>query len=358
MVCVTARQPIRESMSRFRRYLVPALLLAPVIFICGKLLLTPQRIDGFDVQLSQRGWPWVFLESADVPQAFKPIDISLFWFWKLAADLAVLAAFIALAAVLVYWHRRRHGGRLQITIRTVLLGTAIAGVGFAWWFHEWRYSQRQEAFFTAFGDMLSPLETAHGPLWLQRLTGNEGIFERVVAVQYFGSKPPTELKEPLLTAIAELPSIRRLSFYWDEAHWEELLQEQDLWLLSGFEELVLKNSTFDDHAISLLKKLPKLRVLDLADCRELWAGQFQQLAELPHLEQITLPATTSPETVAYLKRRIRAVNVAPENPVIEDDVVSPEMNALLWKEFRAAVEQGAPNLKPDVANPQPDSASK
>src|SRR5262245_62720545 len=65
----------RFSPASIRRYLVPVLLLAPLIFLCGKLLLTPVsrstswweynrvRVTMNEMQISgsqERGWRWGF----------------------------------------------------------------------------------------------------------------------------------------------------------------------------------------------------------------------------------------------------------------------------------------------------------
>jgi hypothetical protein len=67
-------------MSRIRRYLVPALLLLPVIFVCGKLLLTPVKAAFGPERLPKNysgimgsgllgprevGWPWVYRKTTD-----------------------------------------------------------------------------------------------------------------------------------------------------------------------------------------------------------------------------------------------------------------------------------------------------
>ena len=46
-------------MPRLRRYLPPLLILLPVIFICGKLLLTPVHDDQWNEPFHY-GWPWEY----------------------------------------------------------------------------------------------------------------------------------------------------------------------------------------------------------------------------------------------------------------------------------------------------------
>ncbi len=339
-------------MSRFRRNLVPVLLLLPVNLVCGKLLLTPRNVQAFDFLLLQRGWPWVFLESAEgYPNAI-PFKINVFSFWMLAADLAVLLGIVALGVLLVVWNYRRHGGRYQLSLRSLLLLTAVAAMGFAWWFHEWSYSKRQEAFLQTFGNAICCSGKIPGPLWLRRLTGNDEIFERVVAISDLEHKPSQEIKDTLPAAIAELPSIRRYTMDWVPS------QDDDLSVLLPFAELE-PCGQFDDRTVRLLSQLPKLRVLDLAHRSSLTYRQAHQLAELTQIEHVTLPTETSPETVEFLKQHIRTVEVAPAEWIIDGgDDVSPEMIVRLRQEFRAAVERIRPKSRPDDANPPSDSATQ
>jgi hypothetical protein len=60
-------------MPRLRRYLPPLLLLLPVIFICGKLLLTPVQGENNGPATNwQQGWPWVFQEIQRVDNSKSP----------------------------------------------------------------------------------------------------------------------------------------------------------------------------------------------------------------------------------------------------------------------------------------------
>ena len=97
-----------KRMSRIRRYLVPALLLLPVIFICGKLLLVPLRTsksiklqDNTILNIGvpyaipdtqQTGWPWVYREQVDVaglPPFDPEFEANYFSCCALMADVAV-----------------------------------------------------------------------------------------------------------------------------------------------------------------------------------------------------------------------------------------------------------------------------
>ena len=260
-------------MPRPRRYLLPILLLLPVNFVCAKLLLTQNYLDGFDVRIGQRGWPWVFLETADLGMPNSALDITLFRFWPLVADLAVLGGIVTLAGALIAWHYRRHDGQFQISLRAVMVMIALFAIGLSWWFHEWNYSRRQEAFLKTFGEAISSLAKSPGPLWLRRLTGNEKIFERIVSIYDMDGIPPKRFKDSLPAAIADLPTIRRYEMFWVPS------REEEMTFLRPFTELRPCGS-FDEQTVSLLAQLPNLRVLDVAHLCSLTDTQMRELAAL------------------------------------------------------------------------------
>src|SRR5262245_11655947 len=108
-------------MTDVRRYLVPVLLLAPAVFVCGMLLLTPLTqaiddpvaarkyyiIDAGGPLADVRGWPWIFLKSVTrewPPQNGRPETFYFSW-WFLLADLAVLSLVVVAVGAVLGWHR-------------------------------------------------------------------------------------------------------------------------------------------------------------------------------------------------------------------------------------------------------------
>ncbi len=102
---------MRRFISRLPRFLVPAMLIAPVIFICGKLLLTPVKTTGpqsispsalralgpftgpVSFQFFDRGWPWPFMDTVERTTASVSIGPNL-----TPAKTAALAAMQAATA--------------------------------------------------------------------------------------------------------------------------------------------------------------------------------------------------------------------------------------------------------------------
>ncbi len=104
-------------MSCFRCYLVPTLLLLPVIFVCGKLLLTQVKsshdsegilaVDEqllndrwlYGAQAYSRGWPWVFDRTIDaLPSISTQVRqfVRVYFSWSiLTADIAILLLALA-----------------------------------------------------------------------------------------------------------------------------------------------------------------------------------------------------------------------------------------------------------------------
>ena len=142
-------------MSRIRRYFVPALLLLPVIFICGKLLLTPVTTwrtvrlqeNSFGLNsgaliavpnVEQYGWPWVYREAIDMG-GLRPIDPDVeaysFSFLYLFADAAAALMIVAAAATILSWHHRRHGAWVRFSIRELLALIFVFAIVLGWLTH-------------------------------------------------------------------------------------------------------------------------------------------------------------------------------------------------------------------------------
>src|SRR5262245_59250540 len=187
-------------MPMFRRCFVVAVLLLPLVLLCGKLLLTPlsHKIDDPDVArkygiidagappAAVRGWPWVFLKTVTYgwPPQSAQTDVFYFSCWYLLADVTILALFLAAAAALLVQHRRRRGAWLRFSLREMFALTAAIAVALSWWtIHRVGYSREQQAveFLQAKGCQVRFLPVAEcAPEWLQRLLPEDQltIFER------------------------------------------------------------------------------------------------------------------------------------------------------------------------------------
>ena len=155
----------QAAMSRFRRYLVPVLLLAAGIFICGKLLLTPvQRVvsewEWYQIDFSTSGpgfvyhfgWPWVFAESNE-PSLLRMqyAEYSTFSGKILAVDVLVLLAGLAAAGFVAARHYRRRGAWFRISLRELLVTVTLVAVIAGWWMYHRRLQEREEVLFRRAG---------------------------------------------------------------------------------------------------------------------------------------------------------------------------------------------------------------
>src|SRR5689334_25253566 len=115
-------------MPRLIRYVPPLLILLTLIFVCGKLLLTP--VDSRTGSARQEvGWPWVYSRALTIGGAGgNEFSIAL-----LLADLALAVVVIGGAAALLFWWHRRTLGRWQFSLRGLFATTLVAGL-IALWF--------------------------------------------------------------------------------------------------------------------------------------------------------------------------------------------------------------------------------
>jgi hypothetical protein len=195
-----------------RRYLFPALLLLPLLFLCGKLLLTPlsRMIDDPDVArkygiidagappAAVRGWPWVFLKTITYgwPPQSAQTDVLYFSCWYLLADVSVLGLFLVAAAALLVQHRRRRGAWLRFSLREMFALTAAIAIALSWWtIHRMEHSREQQAveFLQAKGCWVEFMPVNQcAPEWLQRLLPED----KLIIFQHAG----TAVKTPELTS--------------------------------------------------------------------------------------------------------------------------------------------------------------
>jgi hypothetical protein len=178
-------------MFRLRHHLVPAALIAPVIFVCGRLLLVEARtVDHYD-----RGWPWVFAASFQQGGLgpTQPRQLIFFNGWYLVADLAVLLTAVATIGWFPIRYYYRHGqSLLQFSLRSLLLLVTILAGGMAWLANEhsqWKREQRQLTKLLEKNDPAMHFEVEAsaycGPEWLRHLWPNDDltIFYRAVGIR-------------------------------------------------------------------------------------------------------------------------------------------------------------------------------
>jgi hypothetical protein len=291
-------------MPRLRRYLPPLLLLLPLIFICGKLLLEPvERRKAFVLESPdcERGWPWVFqVLDVDLDGKFaafqglskSPIDFALF-----AADVAVLLSIIGLTTLFMFWHRRRAGRWFRFSLRGLLLLTAVCAGLFGAWAkvaYDWRQEQQTLAEWEITQEW-HDLKTYAGPDWLRRLApaGQTQIFQRTTNIDVqWGVRPGINYATEFPRAVRRFRFLRRLSIHCpDEA---TTLHVADVDAFRQIESLSLNINTVDDDTLRWIGKLSRLKELDIQNFgdrehhKEVWNRGLAHLAGCQDLRKLTL----------------------------------------------------------------------
>jgi hypothetical protein len=320
-------------MPRLRRYLPPLLLLLPLIFICGKLLLTPVEGESNGPASNwQQGWPWVFREFRTLDKSASPVQPaplaspmalspSL-----LLADVALLAAVIGSFGLLLLWQQKRSGTLRQFSLRGMLLLVAIAAVACGWWASHAQLKRREQQFKNAWCSSPYGSRTEYcGPEWAKRLVPArfQDVFHHVVDLEYSfppeGHQPelqlPAKLVEELprlsqlrnFTVSVEFPGrsrnqpsrplrlahrelralsqIRGLHLVWFTADDETLRQVAQLRQL---ESLDLVNMPISDDGLAALANCDRLEFLSLSRCDRLTDNCVDSLAKVPALKTLIL----------------------------------------------------------------------
>jgi hypothetical protein len=138
-------------MPRLRRYVVPALLLLPLILLCGKLLLTPvtRQEDFIDYYTAvgrdgkppyEIGWPWPFAicylpapENHGSAGIWYTLGLEPVSWWILIVDLTLLLGVLGAVvwSIRILWRRSGRGRRFSI--RALLIAVAILAIGLGYW---------------------------------------------------------------------------------------------------------------------------------------------------------------------------------------------------------------------------------
>ena len=278
-------------MSRIRRYLVPALLLLPVIFVCGKLLLTPVKAEFGPERLPKNysgimgsgllgprevGWPWVYRKTTDGTRMdtggrdrvlLSTSNIALI------ADIAVLLLAIVVVAWIIIWWTGRQSW-LQFSIRGLLLFTTMAALAVGWWFNQ-EYRWKQEALRLAelgqIGANVSVDKSYTGPQWLRRFFDSDKweLFQRAntLNLRVGGAKsgPPTKTAPALQIA-------QQLELALHDAQYVRHLAVESLPIgsvedagFSNIESLWIAPNGYDDQMLANIWRWPNLRRISIGD---------------------------------------------------------------------------------------------
>ena len=171
-------------MSRFCRYLLPLVLLSPVIFICGKLVFTEILVEirsalpaiPMPAQHFERGWPLVFSRTVNQGSGLVTVSEHHFSLWALLADLSIAVAVIGLAVLWLY--RRFNRPRpWRVSVRSLLIAVTLIAVALGWLMASYRSWQREQAALEKIAPTFSEYafqEEYRGPQWLRRFVSWDG----------------------------------------------------------------------------------------------------------------------------------------------------------------------------------------
>jgi hypothetical protein len=280
----------------FRRCFVVAVLLLPLIFLCGKLLMTPlsRAIDEPDVArrytildaggppAAIRGWPWVFLKSVTYgwPPQSAQTDVFYFSCWYLLADVSILALFLFAAAALLVRHRRRRGAWLRFSLREMFALTAAIAIPLSWWtIHRIEHSREQQAvvFLSVGGCWVDDLPIAKcAPQWLQRMFPED----QLAIFQHAGNAVRTPIIDSrgdfdrLAAAISRLPYVTNIEFGGNS-----LPYGSSPWL--GSHDEFPASADFDAANIRPLEHLTRIGLsgIPVADDLVHWLGPLPRVRE-------------------------------------------------------------------------------
>jgi hypothetical protein len=324
-------------MHRFRQILTLTALLAPALFIFGKLLLTPihRAPNGVEAKVvfwtwyvEAAGWPWEFRSFSTASGHFLPFTFS--WL-ALLADCTVFVLATCVLAILLLWHRHRRGAWWRIALRELLLVITLLASVFGWLWqvrHEWQLEQGDDDRFA--GDINL---TIHGdicaPGWAMRLFPSSILqyFERVTTL-WVSEDAPNNLFESKavqrrFSHLTKLTILNGLSIEkLDPAllcRIETLELEkcgENAYLAAEFmtnlQELKLVNCVCADDFLKALPAQASLRSLQVANCDHLTDAGLRILTNAPMLSHLTIyPRPNVDEaTLEFLKQRIVDVQIA------------------------------------------------
>ncbi len=326
--------------------------MVPVVFLCGKLLLTRVAIreelgsefTAFDEYV--RGWPWVFQGARETYDRSKPmirqVETLFLSPGLIAADATVLLTACGAVTWFLIWLWRRTGGGRQFSLRGLMLLTALVAVGLGWWTYERAQWQREQRLIAELPEQgVDCRLTAYcGPEWLRRLwsAGDLAIFHRVVEVRdddaYWPDRSPERSARALAAALAQLTSVRRAVL-----HSQVAAHLTDPAACALLEEVYLWDRGDADGALLALSRRPNLRVLtiDVREESDVSDRGLAHLARCRQLEDLYIPAGDLPnvtdEGIAQLAgaerlRRLTLPNVPITDAAMASVVQMPALESL------------------------------
>jgi hypothetical protein len=324
-------------MSRLRRYLPPLVILLPLIFICGKLLLTivptQRHVVGVSPYLAllgglstERGWPWVY-----ETQWRNPGYVSLvtprrtnieFSAALLCADLACLASIVAAAAFMLAIHYRHSGRWVRFTLRELLLLVTIVAVAAGWLQYNRAGRAREQTAIAKIGGSgaASPRIEYVGPGWLRRLVSERSLtpFHRITQVtigKYKFAEQSVFTEQGDVSLAEVLPEFGYLTaLAWeDESAVSGTVPAGGLPAGSAkvkllphatayrrIERLFLRDPDVDDRTLEVLPSLPRLRDLNVEHSGITDAG-LEIICNVATLENLDLSCSESITSAGVLK---------------------------------------------------------
>jgi hypothetical protein len=349
-------------MPYLRRYLPPLLILLPLIFICGKLLLTPVELQLRPVSSAAevcggmspvvvpigQGWPWVFCEYSSL-HWLSPNSPAMYHYLFLIADLSCLATIIALAGFLLMRHYRRRGAWLRFTLRELMLLIALVTLGLGWFQHHRTLQAREATTLAKIGGSSAARTNIEycGPQWLRRLWPHRELtpFHRVTRLSITASTFEKQSSVALADVLPKFSQLCHVDWYgeWDDKGKQQPLSQTRKQSIANFlphpsayatiKYLYLYDREIDDDWLKVLDSMPELRALGLDYSRITDGGLeaisrisaiehlrlmgsksitdegVRHLLELPNLKTLALPGQISKRRIEQLKKRNPSLEV-------------------------------------------------
>jgi hypothetical protein len=297
------------NMPRLRRYLPPIVILAPVVLICCRLLLTyvPRVSDNSRV-VGDRGWPLAFqtrslslISSVGSPPTIAWKNDAISW-PQLSLDIAVQFAVVLAAAALLALHYRHHGRWLRFSLRGLLIFTTIVCVALGWFInlcHE-ASSQEQLLWHLSRDNFTVRQQRDYcGPQWLLRLAPEWSWlkFSAAVELQASDTRPSEDCARELQLALPNLPHVRSLVL-----HARLATYLTDPAAVSRIERVYLfveDTSNASDEGLAAVSRWPHLQSLTLGNTSvspdPLSDRGLAALGTSTTLQQLSIPEGTLPK---------------------------------------------------------------
>jgi uncharacterized protein len=309
------------------RYLPPLLILLTLIFICGKLLLTP--VDNrVGLGYEETGWPWIYFRGPTVVGGTANREFSI---GPLLADLAVCLAVVGVAIALLFWWHRRTLGRWQFSLRGIFAATLVAGLVAAWFMQTVEPGRREQRYIKQWEvhGMRLIAGVDHTPDWARRLlpTHMHEVFMRGTVFEDLAFPGPDHgaAVGAALEALADLPDVQsiQLSYCREPLRIRNPEALRRIESVSGWadDETLRALSTIPnlrdlrvygaitDRGLEVIKRCQKLTTLHLISNQITDAG-IRVVLELPQLQLLNIYGcdAITPETEKLLKEHIRTVH--------------------------------------------------